>query len=82
MSFFICLFGIKLLPLHTKLWNRFSKVSWFLSKIEYEIVPNGLIINLIYMAVRRRYFVRKVKFLQIFNQVVLLVQPLKTIPTL
>ena len=72
----------KVVTFAPKLWNRFSKVSWFLSKIEYGIIPNGLTINLIYMAVRRRYFVLKVKFLQIFNQVVLLAQPLKTIPTL
>ena len=57
----------KVITFAPKLWNRFSKVSWFLSKIEYGIIPNGLIINLIYMTVRRKYFVRKVKFLQIID---------------
>ena len=57
----------KVVTFAPKLWNRFTKVSWFLSKIEYGIIPNGLTINLIYMTIRISYFVRKVKFLQIID---------------
>ena len=59
--------------MHTKLWNRFSKVSWFLSKIEYGIIPNGLIINLICVAVRSITYIRMSRIYHIYKKLLLFI---------